>query len=100
MNLYLLTQTVNNNYDTFDSAVVAAETEEKARLIHPRGDREYSSLVHDWYREGTGGVRYYDGKHSAWAPEWAPIDKVEVTHLGTAKPGTKKGVICASFNAG
>jgi len=52
--------------------------------------------VHDWYREGTGGERYYDGKYSAWAP----IDKVEVTHLGTAKPGTKKGVICASFNAG
>jgi hypothetical protein len=96
MNLYLLTQTVNNNYDTFDSAVVAAETEKEALRIHPRNDREYSSLVHDWYREGTGGERYYDGKYSAWAP----IDKVEVTHLGTAKPGTKKGVICASFNAG
>jgi len=36
MNLYLLTQTVNNNYDTFDSAVVAAETEKEALRIHPR----------------------------------------------------------------
>jgi len=35
MNLYLLTQESNNDYDTFDSCIVASETEEEARLTHP-----------------------------------------------------------------
>jgi hypothetical protein len=100
MNLYLLTQTVNNDYDTFDSAVVAAETEEEARLIHPRGDSEYDETMKDWFysaiRVNNFIVRVYEGKYGSWAP----IDKVEVTYLGTAKPDTKEGVICASFNAG
>lgn len=33
MNLYLISQDVNNDYDTYDSAVVAAESEEEARGI-------------------------------------------------------------------
>ena len=35
MNLYLISQNRNNGYDTYDSAVVAAESEEKARMIRP-----------------------------------------------------------------
>lgn len=35
LNLYLISQTVNNGYDTYDSAVVAAASEEEARLIYP-----------------------------------------------------------------
>src|SRR6266550_3316382 len=33
MKLWLISQYVNAGYDTYDSAVVAAETEEEARLI-------------------------------------------------------------------
>lgn len=33
MKLYLISQNVNNGYDTYDSAVVCAETEEEARMI-------------------------------------------------------------------
>ena len=35
MKLWLISQTENEGYDTYDSAVVAAETENAARLIHP-----------------------------------------------------------------
>ena len=35
MNLYLLTQDVNNSYDTYDSAIVCADDEEDARFISP-----------------------------------------------------------------
>lgn len=73
MNLYLITQEVNNNYDTYDSAVVAAETEDEARAIHP------SSLSDE--------------------ETWAPIEHVVVKLIGVAAPGIE-GVICASFNAG
>ncbi len=35
MNLYLLTQTINNHWDTFDSCIVSANTAEEAVLIRP-----------------------------------------------------------------
>lgn len=36
MNIYLISQDHVNGYDTFDSAVVIAASEEDARRIHPR----------------------------------------------------------------
>lgn len=51
MNLYKISQSRNNNWDTYDSAVVVAETSEEARNIVPDfeddGHSEYSSL-RDW----------------------------------------------------
>ena len=76
MNLYLL-QGTEDGYDTYDSCVVAAETEEIAKTIHPSGTVHWS--VYTW----------------AASPE-----SVEVTLIGTAIEGTGRGVICASFNAG
>ena len=35
MNLYLLSQDTDTNWDTYDSCVVSAETEEEAQLMHP-----------------------------------------------------------------
>lgn len=55
----------------YDSCVVAATTEEKARLILPAED----------------------------TTAWPTADYVDVEYLGTAKKGTKQGVILASFNA-
>lgn len=75
MKLYLLTQGENNGYDTYDSMVVAAESEDAARKIHP---------TDDW----------------GWAV-WANTpEQVDVEYLGEAAVGTETGVICASFNAG
>jgi hypothetical protein len=78
MNLYYLSQDDERGYDTYDSCIVAAETEEEARLIRPG--------YGDW------GERY-----GTWArkPEY-----VKVELIGTAVKGTRAGVVLASFNAG
>lgn len=81
MNLYLISQDVNNGYDTYDSAVVAAENEEMARNTLPG---EYCKF-----------------EESSAYSEWANSpDQVKVMLIGKAKAGTKPGVILASFNAG
>lgn len=79
MKLWLISQTENDGYDTYDSAVVAAESEEDARSIHP-GRSEW-------------GERHGD----TWASK---PENVKAELIGEAKPGLAAGVWCASFNAG
>jgi hypothetical protein len=79
MNLYLIYQTKNTDYDTYDSAVVAAENPLSAQATHPSG------------REGE----FNDYNHT-----WCNIQDVKVELLGKAKKGTKAGIIVVSFNAG
>lgn len=87
MNLYLISQDYNPGWDTFDSAVVAANNEGEAKLIHPH-------KVDNW-----------DGKENSQSTgsifrTWVDAEDVEVQLIGIAKEGTEKGVILASFNAG
>ena len=84
MKLFRISQDKNNDYDTYDSAVVCAETEEQARFIHPR----YQIDDKEW----NGKVDVYDS--------WVDAENVKVEYIGEAKEGMVKGVICASFNAG
>lgn len=74
MKIYLISQTQNTDYDTFDSAVVAADTEQEAKKIHPSGEE--------------------------WEPEtWCNSpNEVEVELVGEDIVG-KSRVILASFNA-
>lgn len=81
MKLWKLTQNVNNDYDSYDSVVVAAKTEEEARLIRP-----------DSYNSWDTEYRSY-----SWAEH--PY-QVQVELIGNAVKGTKEGIILASFNAG
>lgn len=78
MNLYKISQNVSQGYDKYDSAVVAAESEEQARNTHPTGT---------WDNE-----RRYS--------EWAEPSQVTVELIGVATTGVEAGVIVASFNAG
>ena len=73
MKLYKITQDVNDGYDTFDSAIVCAESEEEARNIN---------IGSDLFNE------------------WASPSDVKVKYIGEAAEGTKKGIVLASFNAG
>lgn len=79
MQLYKISvpRLMSGSYDVYDSAVVAAMTEDAARLIHP-----------------DGTLRNHAG---TWVSDPAEI---VVEYLGRAKPGIKSGVIVASFNAG
>ena len=94
--LWLLTQTRNKGYDTYDSCVVAAQSEHEAKKIHPRGDRFWDG----------GGWADKDGNRS---PSWMAADgfgwardaeDVTANLLGVADSSIKPGVVCASFNAG
>lgn len=79
MKLWFIKQTVNDGYDTYDSAVVAAKDEDTARRMHPNP-----------HPPG-------DYKIELDLMVWAKPEDVEVKCLGTAKPGTREGVICASL---
>ena len=77
MNLYLIYQTENNDYDTYDSVVVASESESDARTINP-------------------DYRGFKARHSAWC---SSPDKVNVKFLCSGYDG-ERGIVLASFNAG
>jgi hypothetical protein len=78
VNLYKLFQTVNNNWDTYDSVIVAAESKEDAVKIHPDG---YTSIV-------------------SWLQDWADPADIKCELIGQAAPHIKPGVVLASFRAG
>lgn len=82
MNIYHISQNQNNDYDTFDSAVVCAPDEETARNMHPR----------------TGEpITRWDSALTGWCSNSSHVD---VVFLGVADDDIPQGVICSSFNAG
>jgi len=80
MKLFLLTQDANGGYDTYDSCVVSAESEEDAKKMNPNGG-ETTNKDEDY---GT----------------WTTLKNVDVEYIGEAKEGSEPEVICSSFNAG
>jgi hypothetical protein len=73
MNIYLIWQNEVRGYDTYDSAVVVAESEEEAKEIHP-------SEVLGWESSGC------------WATS---PDNVRVGLIGKAEETyTESGVVC------
>ena len=76
MNLYLISQDENTNYDTYDAMVVCAENADKARNITP--DDSFQA----------GGY---------WC---SSPDQVTVDYLGIADKKITKEIILSSFNAG
>lgn len=96
MKLWRLSQSENNGWDTYDSAVVAAETAEDAIRVSPDGDEwidgKWKTVIKSGPRAGECYTAYCHG--------WCSPDKVSVTLIGEAADGVKAGVICASFNAG
>lgn len=89
MKLFLVSQSVNNGYDTYDSFVAVAENEEQARHTHPDG--------------GTL-TEFPDGHPRTWRYDWVENpDDVAVLYLGEYSPNPDDNdspIICASFNAG
>jgi len=82
MKLFLISQEVNNNYDTYDSAVVAAPDEATAQNMHPSNGKQI----------GWATLPKYDD-------DWCKLpEQVTVKYLG--ETDLPQGVVCASFNAG
>ncbi len=88
MKLFKIYQIINNGYDTFDSAVVVANSAEEAQKIHPSHP----------FCDGSINFKMYDN----WVSR---PDLVSVIYLGDVVgepdddifPGA---IICASYNAG
>lgn len=77
MNIYLISQDVNRGYDTYDSAIVLAESVALARQMCPSG-----------YKTPFRG-------------SWCDPSDVKVELIGKAnKKFNEPQVICSSFNAG
>lgn len=82
MNLYKISQSTNDAYDTYDSAVVCAPDSQTARTINPGLSRQHYDT---WEHTGT------------WCQ--SPND-VTVELIGKAIDGLGIGVVVVSFNAG
>jgi len=95
MKLYKIWQEVNRGHDTYDSAIVAAESEEEARKSQVDVYYEWDDSENSWMFECRDGSRKKENNYS-----WAHPDDIKVEYIGEAKEGTEKGVILASFNSG
>ena len=99
MNVYLIS-TRHNGYDTYDSAVVLAESEEEARNTHPAGGplHQLEQAGSSWEFADSFYNKYYD-------TTWVPPEEVKVELIARnvdaefLKSKNNK-VVCASFNAG
>ena len=98
MNLYLISQDINTGYDTYDSAIVAAESEQAAREIHPSG---FVTHVTNNKWMGTYScepkTEYEFESSDSWVC-FSDINLITVELIG--ETSKEKGVILASFNAG
>ena len=84
MKLFKIYQNINKGYDTYDSAVVVANSAEEAQKIHPCGGSSDFSMYDSWAaRPGLVKVMY--------------LGEVVGEPDSDIYPGA---IICASFNAG
>lgn len=86
MNIYKISQDVNNEYDTYDSAIVVAKNKREASMMSPA---EYNDEL------------YFDFEKSNWS-NWAfKIEDVKVELIGVADKKFKEPcLILSSYNAG
>jgi len=100
MNIYFIEQDLVGGWDTYDSAVVAAESEDDARKVHPSS---FVTHVTDEQWMGTysggpnAGKEYYQDESDCWV-KFSDIGCIKVSCLG--ETDHKRGLILASFNAG
>lgn len=86
MNIYKVSQSVNNDYDTYDSMIVVASSEEEAKAIQP-----------GWSKNPVPETRKEAGEFYNWAAK----EDLKVHLIGKATEGLVAGtVLCASYNAG
>ena len=99
MKLYLISQSINSGYDTYDSAVVAAENEQAAKETYP-AINDFVYTYHDnswWWAWPPKFMNEERESGGSWACKPSQVD---VEYIGEAAEGTEAGVICASFNTG
>jgi hypothetical protein len=97
--LWKLSQDENNDYETYDSAVVVATDPMSASRIHPA---QYSDTGEAIFRfdKVDDCWRRIDGDH-IMDGGWARPNDIKVTCIGEASSWLGPGaIICSSYNAG
>lgn len=94
MKLWIISRTGHITYDTYDSAVVAAETAHEARTIHP-SEMGYIISGGIWCWADNQGFCHTLTNTGGWCDP----DDVQVEYLGETDREIS-GVILASYNAG
>ena len=80
MNLYLISRNDNVGYDEYDSAVIAAPTEEAAKSFIVDGNE-----IRAWTRNNSVNTKDIN---------------ISIKLIGTASPDIESGIVIESFNAG
>jgi hypothetical protein len=84
MKLFKIEQEENDDWDTFDSAVVCCQSAEIAQHMNPSDGKPMT-------------VERWKMRRSDWCSN---PEQVKVTYLGEADDSIPVGVVVASFNAG
>jgi len=99
--LWKLSQDENNDYETYDSAVVVAADPVSASMVHPARYSDTGEAIFSFDRTHECWRRidedYLEVGHGGWC---RPSD-VKVVCVGEAASFLKAGsVVCSSYNAG
>lgn len=98
MNIYLLTQNEHNSYDTYDSMVVVAESEEDAKHLSFIQSYAYTDRYHHGDTTEKPVWRHYYAYTSYHNyDDWSENPTIELLATDAL---VEEGIICASFNAG
>ena len=104
MSLYLwkLSQSENDDYETYDSAVVVATDPVAASMVHPARFSDTKELMFEFDRNEDCWRHTFDG--APVGPNnggWCLPNDVRVICIGHAATHLSNGdVICSSYNAG
>ena len=98
--LWKLSQNVNNDYGTYDSAVVVAPDRMSASEVHPARYSDDGTAIYRWDRSQDA---WLDGDldYHAIDSSWCQPSDVTVICVGKAADHLNAGdVVCSSYNAG
>ena len=92
-NLYLIYQDTHKYYNFYDSAVVAADSEDDARSIHPDG---YKRIGNKWAIRRKDGTYFFE--ESLTDDQWCAPSEVKATLIGQTSTEEAGAIVCSSFN--
>ena len=100
--LWKLSQSVNNDYETYDSAVVVAPDRMSASMVHPARFSDTKEMMFEFDRTGDCWRHTFDG--ATLDPNnggWCRPNDVTAICVGKAADHLHAGdVVCSSYNAG
>ncbi len=104
MNIYLISQDVNDGLDTYDSAIVVAKNITDAATIHPSEfvthikDNKWMGMFDEAAHKNPDN-EYENDEVMSWL-KVSEIHKVKVELIGKADKSQGRGVIISSYNTG